>query len=114
MNDVAYENSHLRQMGREELGHSEGTNAVTSKDLSHLLVGHKELLVLRVLKVVFLDVGPQLLDAFGPAGFLLADDVSELRAELHGLGKSCSLRHFDRVWVAGSGLRKSTEKETLC
>ena len=37
-----------------------------SSHLSHLLVGEEVLLVLRVLQVVLLEVGPQLLDALGP------------------------------------------------
>ena len=83
-------------MGAEELGHAESADAVVSEDLGHLLVGDEELLVLGVLEVVLLDVSPQLLDAFSAAGLLLADDVSELGAELHGFGKSGSLRHFVR------------------
>jgi len=79
----------------EELGHAKSADAVVSEDLGHLLVGHEELFVLGVLEVVLLDVGPQLLDAFGAAGLFLANDVSEVRAELHGFGKSGSLRHFD-------------------
>lgn len=82
-------------MGREELGHAEGADLVLSEDLGHLGVGGEELLVLGVLEVVLLDVGPQLLDAFGPGGLLLADDVSELRAQLHGLGQTGSLGHLD-------------------
>jgi len=82
-------------VGREELGHTKGTDAVIAEDLSHLLVGVEELLVFRILKVVLLDVSPQLLDAFGAAGFLLANNVGELSAELHGLGESGSLGHFE-------------------
>ena len=82
-------------MCREELGHAKSADTVVSEDLGHLLVGHEELFVLGVLEVVLLDVGPQLLDAFGAAGLFLANDVSEVRAELHGFGKSGSLRHFD-------------------
>ena len=81
-------------MGRKELGHSKGTDAIIAEDLEmvinrrkkikeclswtnlgHLLVRHEELLVFRVLQVVLFDVGPELLDAFGTAGFLLANDV---------------------------------------
>jgi hypothetical protein len=85
----------LGQVSGEELGHTEGTDLVASEDLGHLLVGDEELLVLGILKVVLLDVSPQLLDAFSAAGLFLADDVSELSAELHGLGESGSLGHFD-------------------
>jgi len=75
-------------MSGEELGHGECPDAIRSKDLGHLLVRGKELLVLGVLKVVLLQVGPQLLDALGPGGFLLADDLGEVSGELHGLGQS--------------------------
>ena len=51
------------------------------------------MLVLGVLEVVLLEVSPQELDAFGAASLLLADDVSEVGAELHGFGESSSLRH---------------------
>jgi len=79
------------------LGHTESTDPVVAEDLGHLLVGVEELLVLGVLEVVLLDVGPQLLDALGPGSLLLADDVSELGGELHGLGESGSLRHVELV-----------------
>ena len=82
-------------MSGEELGHAEGADTIVAENLGHLLVGGEELLVLGVLEVVLLDVGPQLLDAFGTAGLLLANDVGQLGAELHGFGKSGSLRHFD-------------------
>ena len=67
--------------------------------LGHLLVGGEVLLVLRVLQVVLLDVGPELLDALGPGGLLLANNVGQLGAELHGLGQTGSLRHLEEVWV---------------
>ena len=85
--------SNLRQMGGEELGHSEGTDFVVAEDLGHLLVGDEELLVFGILEVVLLDVSPQLLDALSTGSLLLADDVSEVAGELHGLGESGSLGH---------------------
>ena len=75
-------------MCREELGHGESPDAIGSEDLGHLLVGGEELLVLWVLEIVLLQVGPQLLDALGPGGLLLADDIGEVGGELHGLGQS--------------------------
>ena len=86
-------------MSAQELGHTESTNPVVAEDLGHLLVGVEELLVLRVLKVVLLDVSPQLLDALSPGSLLLADNVSELSGELHGLGESGSLRHVEFLRV---------------
>jgi len=95
---VRYRAQNLRQVSGEELGHTEGTDAVGSEDLGHLLVGDEELLVLGILEIVLLDVSPQLLDAFGPGSFLLANNVSELRAELHGLGETGSFGHGDKFW----------------
>ena len=83
-------------MSGEELLHAEGADAISTEDLGQLLVGGEVLLILGVLEIVLLEVGPQKLDAFGAAGLLLANDVGELSAELHGFGKSGSLRHFDR------------------
>jgi len=85
----------LRQVGRKKFGHAESTDAVATENLGHLLVRDKELLVLRILEIVFLDVGPELFDAFSTAGFLLANNVSQLSAEFHGFGKSGSLRHVE-------------------
>ena len=59
------------------------------------------------LEVVLLDVGPQLLDALRAGSLLLADDVSELGAELQGLGESGSLGHFDGWLVAVRGVMLS-------
>jgi len=85
------------------LGHTESTDPVVAEDLGHLLVGVEELLVLGVLEVVLLDVGPQLLDAVGAGGLLLANNVGELSRELHGLGESGSLRHFECCLVSSCG-----------
>merc|ERR1719414_71017 len=87
--------NNLGQVSGEELGHTEGTDTIVAEDLGHLLVGGEELLVLGVLEVVLLEVGPQELDAFGTAGLLLANDVGEVGAELHGLGESGSFGHFE-------------------
>ena len=65
--------------------------------LGHFLVWDKELLVLRVLEVIFLNISPELLNAFSSAGLFFANNVSELRAELHRFGKSGSLRHFEEL-----------------
>ncbi len=75
-------------MSREELGHGEGPDAFRSEDLGHLLVGSEELLVLRILQVVLLQVGPELFDALGTGSLGLPDDVGEFRRELHGLCQS--------------------------
>jgi hypothetical protein len=85
-------------MRGEELCHAEGTDAVVTEDLGHLLVGGEVLLVSGVLEVVFLQVGPELLDALRAAGLVLADDGGEVSAELEGLGESGSLCHFEFVF----------------
>ena len=91
----------LRQMGREEFGHSKGTDFVIAKDLGHLLVGGEELSVFGILEVVLFQVSPKLFDAFGTAGFLLANNVSQFSGELHGFGETGSFRHGDLRWVFG-------------
>ena len=100
----------LRQMGRKKFGHAESTDTVATENLGHLLVGDKELLVLRVLEIVFLDVGPELFDAFSTAGFLLANNVSQLSAEFHGFGKSGSLRHVEVFCFVSKNLKGKSAK----
>merc|ERR1712036_182859 len=95
----------LRQMGRKKFGHAKSTDTVATENLGHLLVGDKELLVLRVLEIVFLNVGPELFDAFGTAGFLLANNVSQVSAEFHGFGKSGSLRHVEVFCFVSKNLK---------
>ena len=88
----------LRQVSGEELGHAKSTDTIGAENLGHLLVGGEELLVLGVLQIVLLEVSPKKLDAFRTASFLLANDVGEISAELHGFGKSGSFRHFDNYF----------------
>lgn len=84
----------LREVSRQELGHGEAAQPLAPEHLGHLLVRDEELLVLRVLEVVLLDVGPQLLDALGPGSLLLPDDFRQVGRQLHGLGEAGSLaRH---------------------
>ena len=87
--------SFLGKVSGQELGHTEGADSVCSENLSHLLVGCEELLVLGVLEVVLLQVGPQLLDAFGSGSFLLANNLGQVGGELHGLGQTGSFGHFE-------------------
>ena len=84
----------LRQVSGEELGHAKSTDTIGTEDLGHFLVGGEKLLVLGVLQIVFLQVSPQKLDAFGAAGLLLANNVGQVGAELHGFGKSGSFGHL--------------------
>ena len=85
-------------MGTDMLGHAESTNFVSTKNLGHLFVGDEVLLVVRSLEVVFLKVSPKFLDAFGTAGLILANDSSQIGAELQRFGESGSLRHFDKFF----------------
>ena len=85
-------------MGSNMLGHTESTDFVRTENLGHLFVGKEKLLVVRGLEIVFLEVSPKFLDAFGTAGLFLADDVSQVRAELQRFGESGSLRHFDKFF----------------
>ncbi len=88
-------------MRADVLGHGEGPELVLAEDLGHGGVGLEELPVLWVLQVVLLDVGPELLDALGAGGLLLADDGGQLGAQLHGLGQAGSLGHLGGVGVGG-------------
>ncbi len=107
----------LRKVGANVLGHAEGAELLGAEDLEskeemlggnstlniasggtylgHLLVGDKELLVFRILKIVLLDISPELLDALGSGGLLLANNVGEVSRELHGLGQTGSFWHFE-------------------
>ena len=58
-------NNLVGQVSLEELGHTEGTDLVLSKDGDHLGVGGEVLLVLGVLELLALDVGPEALDNLG-------------------------------------------------
>ena len=85
-------------MSLEELGHTEGTDLVLSKDGDHLGVRCEVLLVLGVLELVVLDVGPESLDNLGPGELLSllgTNKVSQLGAEVQRLGESGSLRHLE-------------------
>ena len=84
-------------MGSQEFAHGKGPHLVVAKDLCHGGVRLEELPVLRVLEVVLLDVGPELLDALSAGGLLLADNGSQLGAEAHGAGEGGSLGHGDGV-----------------
>ena len=78
-------------MGLEELGHPEGTDLLLSEDGLHLGVGDEVLLVLGVLQLVGLDVSPESLDNLGPGQLLSllgSNEVSQLSAEVEGLGES--------------------------
>ena len=85
-------------MGTDMLGHTESTNFVSSEHLGHLFVGDEILLVVRSLEVVFLEVSPKFLDAFGTAGLVFANNGSKISAELQRFGESGSLRHFDEFF----------------
>ena len=85
-------------MCADMLGHAESTNFVSTENLGHLFVGDEVLLVVRSLEVVFLKVSPKFLDAFGTAGLILANNSSQIGAELQRFGESGSLRHFDKFF----------------
>ena len=74
----------------EVLNHSEAFELLGTNYLEQLLVADGELLVLRVLQVVFLDVGPHLLDHFVPGGLLRADDGSEVVRQRQALAEAAA------------------------
>ena len=85
----------LREVGRKELEQGEAAHLLGAEHLGHLRVGDEELLVRGVMEVVPLEVGPDLLDALGAGRFLLADDVSQVGGQLHGLGEAGSLARLE-------------------
>ena len=85
-------------MGSNMLGHTESTDFVRTENLGHLFVGKEILLVVGGLEVVFLEISPKFLDAFGTAGLILANNSSQIGAELQRFGESGSLRHFDEFF----------------
>jgi len=76
-------------------GHAEAPQFIFAKDLSHLFVRLEILLVLGVLKLVLLDISPQLLHAFTPSGLFLAHHVGQFGGQLVSLSQSGPLGHFD-------------------
>ena len=85
-------------MGTDVLGHTESTEFVSTENLGHLFVGDEILLVVRSLEIVFLEISPKQFDAFGTASLLLANDISQVSAELQRFGESGSFRHFDEFF----------------
>ena len=79
----------------EVFGHAEASQFIFAEDLSHLFVRLEILLVLGVLKLVLLDVGPQLLHAFTPSRLFLAHDIGQFGRQLVRLRQSGTLGHFD-------------------
>lgn len=84
--------SRIEMLG-DELGHSEASDLVPTEDARHLLIGREVLLVFRVLQVVLLDVGPQVLDDFAAAGLLATDDGGEFGGQVIGFGQTFAFRH---------------------
>ena len=76
------------------LQYFEGTDTFGAEDLGQLLVGSEELIVLWVLEFVFLEVGPEVLQALGPGSLLQADDGGQLWADFHWSSKYTSLWHL--------------------
>ena len=69
----------------EELAHAEGLHPLVAEDGLHGGIGGEELLVLRVLEIVLLQVGPEPLDDLGPGDLLPAlgpDDGGELLGDV--------------------------------
>ena len=69
-------------MRPDEIGHAAAVHLVRAEDLCHLCVGGEVVLVVGVLQFVIPDVGPEEVHDLGAGSFRLADDVSELGAEL--------------------------------
>ena len=80
----------------EVLSHPKCLYLLLPKNLRHLCIWGEELLVLRGLKILFLDVGPEALVHLDPAehiSFGHAHEVSQGWREADGLLQSASFRH---------------------
>merc|ERR1719186_1703816 len=70
--------SSLNEMTLEVLvHHPECLDLLLPKNLSHLCIRSEELLVLRVLELLLLDVGPDALDHLGPAELFILGNAHE-------------------------------------
>ena len=89
----------LSQMSLEVLGHSKSFLPFFSKDGFHFLVWSEPLFVLRVLQLVFLEVGPDMLDNLRP-GHLLhlqPEQINQVLGQLQWFGEAGSFWHFDGI-----------------
>ena len=101
----------------QELAHTcywSATKPAIAKDLGQFLVREEVVRVLRVSKVVVLDVSPELLDALSPGSLCLAHDVGKLGGELHGLGESRSPRHVEFLRFTSLGFRRIERQTVRC
>ena len=92
------------QMLLEILGHTEGLHLLLAEDGGHGGVRGEELLVLRILEVVLLQVGKEPLDALRPGDLLPLlgpDDGGEFLGDiqLHVDTSLLCKGHFKVVWI---------------
>ena len=72
----------------EVLGHPEALELLHADDLEKLVVADGELLVLRILQIVLLDISPHLLDHFVTGSLLSADDRRKIFGQSEALCES--------------------------
>merc|ERR550539_2121567 len=70
-------------LGTKKLSHSKSSNFFGTKYFGHVLVWCKVLLVLGILKVMLLEIRPQLFDTFRTRCFFLANNCSKISRKLH-------------------------------
>ena len=104
----------LGEMFAKVFSHAKSPHLVLAEDLGHLFVGLEILLVLWILELMLLDVGPELFDALAPGGLLLADNVSEFRRQLVGLGESGTFWHYDQSILRRRSAAASEEMIEIC
>ena len=69
-------------MFANKLRHTEASDTVLAENLGHFLVRGEKGLVVLVLKVVLLEVGPQMFDALSTAGLGYTNDGLKIIADL--------------------------------
>ena len=85
----------LREVGAKMLSHGKTSHFIFSKDFWHSLVRLKVLLVFRILKFVFFDVSPKLLDTLPPSCLRLANNVCQILWQLIRFCEAWPFRHFE-------------------
>ena len=88
-------------MSLEMLGHPKRLLPLLPKDSLHLLVRGEPLLVLRVLELVLLEVGPQMLHHLRTGHLLLLHTEQVLQV----LGQLQRFREAGSFWHSGAGVR---------
>ena len=76
---------------------SQDMDTLSTKELGHLFVRHKKLLVIRILKFMFFDIGKDNLKGLGASGHFFPNEFRKFGTEL--LPLILGLSHGEFFWV---------------